>query len=312
MDICKYCLKKRFEILYPVQDYMSKKTFSLKRCLGCTLVQTMPRLTTKQLKKYYIGYREMSGKRLWQPAENILNYWHLKRVDKIKKYKSVGRILDIGCGRGVELEALQKQGWKSYGTEFNQSLKQTLKNKKIEIFIGDFWSANYNKNYFDVISLWHSLEHLDNIKKVFNEVRKILKKNGILIFAIPNFNSLEQGLFGQDWFHLDVPRHIMHFSDKFITKLLAKNNFEIIAKNYIAPEYDFYSFSQSALNKIFKKQNLLYRVLNKDLSLKKIEVLLLVIQLPIGLLIVVFSLFFIPLGWILKKGGTVEIISQKK
>lgn len=309
--LCSYCLNKELIEVYPVRDYITSETFIAKKCINCGLVQTTPKLSNKQLTKYYKGYRESTGKRFWQPVEYVLNYWHIRRVRGIKKYKLKGVVLDIGCGRGKELELLHKDGWIVYGTEFSPDLKKTLEKRNINTFIGDFWSAKYESNFFDVITLWHSLEHLNNINLVFKEIERILKSEGILIIAVPNFNSLEQKFFDKHWFHLDVPRHTAHFSDTVLSNILNKNGFKILSKGYIAPEYDFYSFCQSGLNKIFKRQNFLYRILNKDFSIGK-QRLYLLIHLWVFLSLAVISLFIVPLAWFLKRGGTVEIISQKK
>lgn len=308
---CTYCRGRFFLRLFFLDDYITGDKFSLNKCENCGLIQTLPRLSVRQLTKYYRGYREKSGKRFLQPVERLLNHWHKRRVDLIKRYNSEGVILDVGCGRGAELELFRENGWITFGTEFDPNLKKAFLEKGLNIYIGNFWDAGYKKDQFDAVTLWHSLEHLSDTKRSFEEFSRIIKAGGLLVVAVPNFNSIERRVFGRHWFHLDVPRHLTHFSDEILVKMLNENGFKILSKNYIAPEFDYYSFWQSFLNEIFRNNNLLYRFLNKDQITNKTKLLLLS-QLPCLVLIAVLSLFIIPITWILRKGGTVEIVAQKK
>lgn len=307
---CNYCRSKKSKKIFDLRDYKTKDKFKLLICKKCFLVRTSPKLTGEQLEKYYANYREKSGKRFWQPLENVLNFWHLRRVSKIKKLKDKGRILDIGCGRGVELEKLKEFGWKVHGTEYFNVSKTELEKKGIKIFLGDIWEAKYPDRYFDVVTMWHSMEHITNPKRVIQESKRILKENGMLKIAVPNFESLERVLFGKNWFHLDVPRHLFHFSGNSLSFMLSKNGFEISNVRYIAPEYDFYSFCQTLLNKISQEKYLIYKILNGEIRIKN-KIPQLIYQIPFLFLFGFVSLFFVPLTWALKKSSTVEITARK-
>lgn len=311
--ICNHNQDDQVEIVGDIGDHKTNNKFSIVQCARCGLIITNPCVDSASLKKYYVNYRHKdNGKRFWLPIENLLNFWHIRRAANINKIKPTGKILDIGCGRGIELEKLRKFHWDPYGTEYFSVSKSQLEQKGIKIFIGDVWRAGYPADFFDVVTMWHSLEHMRDPAKVIAETKRILKKGGILKIAVPNFDSWERKLTQKDWFHLDIPRHLYHFSLSSLSFILKKNGLLITDVRYVAPEYDFYSFWQSLLNKLpLIRYNHLYHTIQGEEQLTWVFVIELLYEIPFLAVFIIVSVFFVPLSWIFKKSGTIELTAAK-
>ncbi|MEK7499341.1 MAG: methyltransferase domain-containing protein, partial [Patescibacteria group bacterium] len=156
------------------------------------------------------------------------------------------------------------------------------------------------------------LEHMGSPIKVLTEIRRILKDNGIVKIAVPNFDSWERKLTNENWFHLDIPRHVYHFSTATMRAILEKNGFTITNIMYAAPEYDFYSFCQSLLNTLpFSEKYLLYKKLQGQAKSSSVLVLNILYQVPFFIVFSLFSLLVVPLCWIFKQSGTIEVTATK-
>ena len=312
MNKCNFWRKNKFIELFKTQDYKTNRTFSILKCHKCDLAFTSPRLSKKDLVKYYEGYRDNANKRFWSPIEKFIYFWHKRRVKHIEKLVDKGKILDVGCGRALELEMLKKHGWLTYATEFSEKLRGNLLKKGVHPFFCEIWQLRKKNNFFDVITLWHSLEHISDPAKVIKTSHRLLRKNGYLVIEVPNFGSFERKLFGQFWFHLDLPRHLYHFSKESLLKELKDNQFKIVEEKHVAPEYDFFSFWQGSLNKNFSRfPNVIYRFLLKDYKTGYFVMMIVLLQIPVLIFIIVISFFIVPIFWLNKQSGTIKITARK-
>jgi len=264
--------------------------------------------------------------------EGVTIYTRVRRVEKAFIHKKPGAILDVGCGKGQMLQALMEKGWKVLGTEFGGKPKDPKDGRpRVEIRYQSLENCGIPHKSFDVITLWHVFEHLSNLRGTLQEIYRILKDDGLLILSVPNFESLQAKISGAKWFHLDVPRHLVHFSWQQLSSLLEQEGFQITHKRGFSFEYDTFGFVQSFLNMILSRQNLLFDFLNHRGSLRQISTsrtegkekgpvkrnrmwdtvvgsLVTVILVPPLFL---FSLIYCPLeGW-LGKGGSIEIVARK-
>ena len=239
-------------IFIQVKDHsISKEDFELLIDDDLQLLKTYPQPTLGNLPKYYESEDYIShtdGKRsLFEKMyQTIKSYSLNKKVSLINSYHpQKGIILDIGSGTGDFLATAKNKGWEITGIEPNE------KAKNIAISKGVPFTENLEKlknNSFDVITMWHVLEHVPNIKQQISELKRLLKPNGTIIIAVPNFKSYDAKYYRSYWAAYDVPRHLWHFSKIAIEKLFAQQDLKLIK---ILPMV-FDSFYVSLLSEKYK------------------------------------------------------------
>jgi len=182
------------------------------------------------LEKYYESDDYIShtdGKRsafekLYQAVKSVSI---ARKLTLISKYKSYGNLLDIGAGTGDFILASKKRGWNVYGMEPNPKACKTAHEKGVEVSSA---TSHFPAETFDVITMWHVLEHVKDLDSQISELKRLLKPDGILFIGVPNFKSDDARHYGAFWAAYDVPRHLWHFSRKSMAKLFALNNMKII------------------------------------------------------------------------------------
>ena len=141
------------------------------------------------------------------------------------------RLLDIGCGTGAFLAFMKKKGFEVCGVESNAKARSICLEKNIEVKPTE---KELMSNSFDTVSLWHVLEHLSNPEKKITACRNLLKGEGFLVIAVPNFESHDCNHYQKDWAALDVPRHLWHFTPKGLIKMVNELGFDLIQKRALA------------------------------------------------------------------------------
>lgn len=208
-----------------VKDYsVSKETFALLYNKEYDLLKTHPFPDLSVLPKYYESEDYIShtdGKRTF--FEKIYHFVKKRAIkNKVKLinsyHKNKGALLDVGCGTGDFLVEAQNQGWKATGYEPNEAAKKLTNSKNVST-IDDLVSLSANS--FDVITLWHVLEHVPNLEEYIKNLKKLLKPTGTLIVAVPNYKSYDAIYYKRHWAAYDVPRHLWHFSKKSIKRLFS-------------------------------------------------------------------------------------------
>jgi ubiquinone/menaquinone biosynthesis C-methylase UbiE len=232
-------------------------------------------------------------------------------------HPQAGRILDIGCGRGIMLSQLKQRGWQATGTEISEELAAASQKSGITVHVqADLRDCRFEANSFDVITLWHTLEHIANPAETLAEIHRILKPNGVVLIEVPNFDSWQSIIARGQWFHLDVPRHYWHFSKAYLQQELRKHNLEEIHTRTFSLEYGFYGCLQSLLNLFTLKPNFLYSLLRRRYSVITAQPLFAVWNIAITLLLIPFIL---PLSVILEglaviffhRGSVARVVARK-
>jgi len=255
---CVLCGHEDTDLLFTSRDRLCllDEQFKLVKCKFCGLLYLNPRPSFRLIKKYYPENYEpfqitsrltknpsfLRKKLMGAIRKGSLDSTHgIANIFSLflgKLYNSFvhrpiptmkfGKILDVGCGSGDYLLLLKELGWDTYGVELNERPAEYAKQKlDLNIFIGQLTEANLPTGFFDVVTMWHFLEHAPNPKEIICETRRILKQAGRLIIAVPNVDSLAANIFKENWFPYEVPRHLYGFSCKTITRLLQDNGFYI-------------------------------------------------------------------------------------
>ncbi|PKP14120.1 MAG: methyltransferase [Bacteroidetes bacterium HGW-Bacteroidetes-3] len=240
------------------KDYtVSNKNFDLVYHNDLDMLETFPQPKTKELYGYYesddyishTDSKETVVDKLYQIVKKLALANKLKLINSFKTADK--NLLDVGCGTGDFLLVCKNNGWKVTGVEPNAKAKISAENKLKGAFVSEIYSEIIqlnNEKQFDVITLWHVLEHVPNLDEYISTLKKLLKPNGILIVAVPNFKSFDANYYKQFWAAFDVPRHLWHFSKKSIQLLFAKQEMNILK---ILPMW-FDSFYVSLLSEKYK------------------------------------------------------------
>lgn len=229
---CNLCNKDNFKVLFETKDYNYNYPgdFKIVKCNNCGLVFLNPRpIDISQF--YPDDYLESTEN--WKEKEKYqLKEQQIRKIEKMKKICKLkngkNKILDIGCGRGEFLYYLKEKGWECYGVEKQKSgVLYGRENFKLNIFEGDLLNINFSAQNFDIITLWHVIEHLYYPNETLKEINRILKPKGILIMSLPNIDSFQTKISKDKSYHLDVPRHLFFFSPQTIKMMLEKTGFKI-------------------------------------------------------------------------------------
>lgn len=235
-----------------VQDHsVSQEIFNLYYDSNLDMLVTQPQPSLDQLGKYYesddyISHTD-SKRSLFEKAYHVVKSIALKNKLNLINFEqsAKGAILDIGAGTGDFLAVAKQNGWSTTGIEPSPKAKSIATTKGISFVESTTDLANHS---FDVITMWHVLEHVPDLDFQIKELKRLLKPTGTLIVAVPNFKSFDAKHYGKFWAAYDVPIHFWHFSKKAIELLFAKENMKL---NKVLP-MKFDSFYVSLLSEKYK------------------------------------------------------------
>ncbi|KRB54830.1 bifunctional 2-polyprenyl-6-hydroxyphenol methylase/3-demethylubiquinol 3-O-methyltransferase UbiG [Flavobacterium sp. Root186] len=235
-----------------VKDHsVSKEIFELYHDETLDMLITSPQPDLENLGKYYESEDYIShtdNKRsLFEKAYHFVKNIALKnKLNLINAEQSQkGKILDIGAGTGDFLLTAKNDGWNVIGVEPSDRAKNIAKQKGIS-FVEEI--SELENNSFDVITMWHVLEHVPNLELQIQELKRLLKPTGTLIVAVPNFKSFDAKHYGEFWAAFDVPIHFWHFSKKAIKTLFEKVDMKL--EKVLPMKFD--SFYVSLLSEKYK------------------------------------------------------------
>ena len=246
MDISN---KKHF---LTVKDYsVSKETFDLYHDETLDMLITSPQPSLENLGKYYESEDYISHtdnkrslfEKLYHFIKSIALKNKLNLINSLQPNK--GKILDVGAGTGEFLSVAKNDGWQTIGVEPSDKAKAIAKSKGVS-FVEQ--TSELENHSFDVISMWHVLEHVPDLDKQIKELKRLLKPSGTLIIAVPNFKSFDAKHYGKFWAAYDVPIHFWHFSKTAIKLLFEK--VEMKLEKVLPMKFD--SFYVSLLSEKYK------------------------------------------------------------
>jgi predicted SAM-dependent methyltransferase len=255
VSTCPICSGENFIEYLNCKDYTtSGENFSLKKCSQCGFTITDPKPDEESIGNYYQSEKYISHT---GGQKNFLDsiYIFARRIALKKKHKileensALGRVLDMGCGTGEFLKEMKNHGWEVAGVEpsdgANKKAQETTQ-QKISKSISELTDS-----CFDAITLWHVLEHLHDLNGTLKRLSELLKASGTIFIAVPNLKSYDAQFYKSFWAAYDVPRHLWHFCEADMKRLLEKNGFKLM--KILPMKMD--SFYVSLLSESYKNPN---------------------------------------------------------
>lgn len=222
---CPICEQDETKLLF------NKDSLSVVACKQCRLRYVNPRVNRQMLEESYVETYYPSDKVERIHTDSMEWLQMAERLTELeKKFRSKGRLLDVGCGIGTFLQLARKQGWEPHGVDPSKSGSAFAQEiYKLDVQCGTVFDADFPSAHFDAITLYHVLEHISELNSLLSELRRVLKpETGTLVIEVPNGGSLQSRLQKADWPYVHPRDHLYYFSVHSLPKLLRKHGFRDI------------------------------------------------------------------------------------
>lgn len=234
---CPVCDSPSINRVLSAKDYtVSGKTFSIWQCIECSLRFTQDAPGIESISIYYKSENYISHTNTSKGLINRLYRIIRKKTLKQKRKlicritgKKQGVLLDVGSGTGAFVNEMKQNGWQVTGLEPDGDARKMAK----EIYDCELKDTGellyFPENFFDVITLWHVLEHVHDLKNYLLQLRRLLKADGQMVIAVPNYTSFDASVYKEYWAAYDVPRHLYHFSPLAMKYLVKRTGMKLLA-----------------------------------------------------------------------------------
>ena len=225
------------------------RTFTLLRCDSCGLVMTAPRLDQAELEPYY-------RPEYWGRADADNPDWvrrdQAPRTAFLERFRREGRLLDVGCGLGLFLLALDPARWERLGLEVMPAAYQRAARRlgADRIVTAELTAAEFPPEHFDVITFWDALEHLPDPVRALKAAFRLLRPGGLVLLRLPNSASYAARRFRQDWYELAIPYHAYHFTPATLTRALEATGFRVRVLERSTGPQNYHALKHSVLNRM--------------------------------------------------------------
>jgi 2-polyprenyl-3-methyl-5-hydroxy-6-metoxy-1,4-benzoquinol methylase len=235
LESCPVCRSTDLRDKLRVQDKsVSQETFVIQQCAACGFQLTNPRPTAAAIGKYYESDAYVSHNSAAQGLANRVykaaRYFTVRRkvalITRLNNGRK-GNLLDYGCGTGHFLVGAKRAGWQVTGLEPNDRARHDATARVGQPILEETALAGLPAASFDLITLWHVLEHVHTLNETLSQLVMVLKPGGTLLIAVPNAESLDAQHYRQDWAAYDVPRHLYHFVPATMRRLLGTHGLHV-------------------------------------------------------------------------------------
>ena len=298
IENCTVCGGVLASHLPEVRDPLTGEIFAINRCRQCGLGHTVPQ--PEDLGPYYASqyYGNRHGFTLRMCVKRRLGF-----VDSALKSGKAKRLLDVGCGDGSFLLAAKEAGWEVMGTELNP---QPARGSGLDV--KERIEQVPDGTQFDCITMWHTLEHMRDIKSTLVRIAGLLKPDGKLFISVPDNGGFQAKVFRDKWLHIDVPRHLSHFDASSLIFCLQSAGYTIERQWHQEFEYDLLGWSQSALNCIMPYPNVFFDCLTGKQKGYSRSIIL--SNFVSGSFLTFLSLPAVAVGTLWGRGGTLIVMAR--
>jgi 2-polyprenyl-3-methyl-5-hydroxy-6-metoxy-1,4-benzoquinol methylase len=234
---CPVCDGRAFLPFITAQDYsISRETFPIIRCTDCGLLITTPRPSNDKLASYYsspvytshVNTAKTIFDKIYFSARQFTLKWKLSLLENTIPASSQKNLLDFGCGTGEFLKVAKTNGWSTIGMEPSPFARQQADTTIAQDIKASTQEVTRHNQRFNAITLWHVLEHVENLNETLKTLKDLLEQSGIIFIAVPNHNSRDSAHYKQYWAGYDVPRHLWHFNTKSMKRLLENHALTLV------------------------------------------------------------------------------------
>jgi len=257
---CPVCGNAESRLFCTAIDRVRRRTepvWKIERCPRCGFGWTSPTPSAEETAAFYPAdyfgdiqrtlddylSGRLRGTRSWRGST--------EKVRLVERFARGGRILDVGCGDGKFLWALDGKRWHGTGIDTHRATLSVVRARipELSLIEGDLYSAELAEGAFDVVTFWHVFEHLPDPAAILVRTRALLKPGGWLFISLPRFDSLQAAIFRRHWYAFDdVPRHLYHFSKASLERLLRGAGFEVRRHLLFSRLVNFHTLKHSLLN----------------------------------------------------------------
>lgn len=233
-QFCPVCKGVVFSSFLTCEDHtVSHEKFNIVSCDACDFKFTNPVPESSQIGRYYqsdnyISHSDTKKGVVSKAYHLVRNYTLKKKLDLMAGYVSRGTVLDYGCGTGMFVDACRNAGWTSFGLEPDAGARKLAFERGLNVSSDKAVLDQRTRDLkFNAITLWHVLEHVYDLTDSLEFFKRKLAREGVLIIAVPNHKSYDARHYGEFWAAYDVPRHLYHFSQTTLQRLLSDHGFKL-------------------------------------------------------------------------------------
>jgi SAM-dependent methyltransferase len=246
--------------------------------------------------------------RLYTPARPVLSLFDHQRLGLVRALAPPpARLIDAGAGRGRFVLAAAEAGYDAAGIEPSDRGTRAAGELGVRMTRASIEDAQIDPGSADVVTLWHVLEHLDAPGPALSEIRAWLRPGGGVLVGVPNLASLQAELGGERWFHLDVPRHRVHFTQLGIRVLLGRRGFSVLATRHVLLEHNPFGMWQSWLSRLTTHPSYVYNLLKRNAPLASPDLAITLAMVPLAPVAALVELAAGRAG----RGGTIAVLARR-
>ena len=269
--ICSVCGSEKYSSKISATDKRYRTTdrvFDVIECENCHVAQTVPQPSEAEMGSFY--------PEIYYPTEPSTESYYttfveLPQMDKVRiiqRYRKDGKLLDVGCGVGHFVVTANRNGYEAEGLEYSETAANSGRTRwNLTITTGDFLSAQIPPASFDIITLWQVFEHLRQPREVLQKINTLLRPGGLLVIAVPNIGSVQAKIFKSNWYHLDVPRHLFHYSPNSLSPLVASCGFEVKQIDFNSPEHNYAGYLGSVMRLSPPGESFIHKLVRKTVGI---------------------------------------------
>jgi ubiquinone/menaquinone biosynthesis C-methylase UbiE len=256
---CPFCHTADTRLFCSVPDPRPERhgrTWRIQCCDRCCAAWTLPHISREELAAYYppayLGDTSRTLELYYSGKLQTTRAWknQVEKVRFVERFAAGGRLLDVGCGDGRFLWALDPKRWDRVGVEPVGPVIELVRSRfrEIRFILGDAFSPELQEETFDVITLWHSIEHFQDPFGALNAISRLLRPGGRLIVSTPNFAGWQAQFFREHWYAFDAPRHLFYFSPAALNSLLQKAGLHVSGSYFFSRVENFHQLKHTVLH----------------------------------------------------------------